>query len=302
MTSGGPDHVTLVAGPRHHPSPAVDTWWWRHAGRVGNLGDAANLVVLAGFGLRPGPISTPRRPDSALLLAVGSVLGDRTVGDRHRRCVVWGSGWRGDALKATTMDNLDVRAVRGPHSAAAVGADASIPLGDPMLLVAHLVPAGPSTTNAVVVPHVSLPAGDVSAPAVGCDTVVSAAVRQRTWRNQLTSRAVVHTIETIAGASFVLAGALHAAIVAQAYGVPWAPWRGVGVDCPAKWDDWAAYLGIELEFVDDRARGERWWADHGSAGTVGDLRALAAAFPYDAVGMQPPAGGVPGWLSQTLPG
>jgi hypothetical protein len=281
------------------------SWWWRHHQRRGNLGDALNLLVLDAFGLtahRSPASEPPKAPDhgsplTPTLLAIGSMVDDRVIADRHARCVVWGSGWRGNPLSDATRALLDVRAVRGPHTAAALGLTGQVPLGDPALLLPRILdpdtlrrtrrPTGrPPVRRAIVVPHVNHISG---APEVGCDVTVTAGVRQTDLWGRFSTTDVVRRVRSIANASFVLAGALHAAVIAQAYGVPWAAWRGPDVDCPAKWDDWAAYLGIELEFAPDRAAGERWWTDHGSTGTVGDLTGLVAAFPYDALGMTAPS-------------
>jgi hypothetical protein len=98
-------------------------------------------------------------------------------------------------------------------------------------------------------------------------------------------------VDRIVASSFVLAGALHAAIIAQAYGIPWAAWAGSKIDCPAKWLDWFDYLGIEGTHVSNRSEGEAWWQRHGLHGKVRPLEPLIAAFPYplpDAKDVAPP--------------
>lgn len=309
MTTAAPDGVALTgpAGRLPGQSASARAWWWRHDQRHGNLGDALNLLVLSAFGRTP----MRRRQQSAAvsadegsrtadpgptLLAIGSMVDDRVIADRHAQCVVWGSGWRGDPISDATRQLLDVRAVRGPHTAAALGLDTSVPMGDPALLLPMLIDiAGHrSARRGILVPHISHISG---APEVGCDQTVTMGVRQAGLTGRFTTRDIVRRVRTIATAGFVLTGALHAAIIAQAYGVPWAAWRGPDVDCPAKWDDWAAYLGVDLQFASDRAAGERWWANHGSTGNVGDLTALVEAFPHDACGLSaPPSSGPPPWL------
>jgi hypothetical protein len=75
----------------------------------------------------------------------------------------------------------------------------------------------------------------------------------------------------IAGAEFVLTGSLHGAILAQAYGIPWAAYDDGYVDAPPKWNDWAAYLGIRIEFIETLSEGRQWWATEGRRGRVQDL-------------------------------
>lgn len=308
MTVAGADGAVLTApGTKHQPATAsARSWWWRHNQRHGNLGDALNLVVLEAFGVTAhrtvsaATASAPTPAPTPTLLAIGSMVSDRVVADRHARCVVWGSGWRGDPVSDVTRDQLDVRAVRGPHTAAALGVTGQVPMGDPALLLPRIIDANARRTSsrsagrALLIPHISHISG---APEVGCDQTVTVGVRQAGITGRFTTTDIVRRVRTIANAGFVLTGALHAAIIAQAYGVPWAPWRGPDVDCPAKWDDWAAYLGIELHFAPDRTAGERWWADHGSAGKVGDLTGLIEAFPYDALKLTAPALPWPGSLA-----
>jgi hypothetical protein len=266
-----------------------------------------NLLVLSAFGLTPvrrrqqsSAVSADKGSRTAqpgpTLLAIGSMVDDRVIADRNARCVVWGSGWRGDPISDATRQLLDVRAVRGPHTAAALGLDATVPMGDPALLLPMLIDiAGHrSARRGILVPHISHISG---APEVGCDQTVTMGVRQAGLIGTFTTTDIVRRVRTIATAGFVLTGSLHAAIIAQAYGVPWAAWLGPDVDCPAKWDDWAAYLGVDLQFASDRAAGERWWANHGSTGEVGDLTDLIQSFPYEAVGMATPHTGLPDWAT-----
>jgi hypothetical protein len=64
-------------------------------------------------------------------------------------------------------------------------------------------------------------------------------------------------INDIATAQFVLAGSLHAAVIACAYGVPFAFWDTGHLDLPFKWRDLAASLNIPVCFVSNLRDGER---------------------------------------------
>jgi hypothetical protein len=79
---------------------------------------------------------------------------------------------------------------------------------------------------------------------------------------------------------FVLTGSLHGAILAQAYGVPWAAYDDGYVDVPEKWYDWADYLRIRIAFVSDLRTGLDWWRATGHCGQLRDTAPLLAAFPY----------------------
>lgn len=93
-------------------------------------------------------------------------------------------------------------------------------------------------------------------------------------------RTAWQVIHRIAGAGFVLTGSLHGAILAQAYGVPWAAYDDGYVDVPEKWSDWAEYLGVRIVFATDFKTGMDWWKMEGHHGTIRNLTALREAFPY----------------------
>ena len=64
-------------------------------------------------------------------------------------------------------------------------------------------------------------------------------------------------LDEIAAADFVLTGSLHGAIVACAYGRPFAFWNSGHIDVPFKWHDFAASVGIPAVFVTTLDEGRR---------------------------------------------
>jgi hypothetical protein len=58
---------------------------------------------------------------------------------------------------------------------------------------------------------------------------------------------------------FVLAGALHAAIVACAYGKPFAFYSGAHIDLPFKWMDFSASINVPTVFARNAEEGRRAW-------------------------------------------
>lgn len=89
-------------------------------------------------------------------------------------------------------------------------------------------------------------------------------------------------IDAIASAHFVMANAMHAAVVALAYGVPFAFWSGSGINISFKWRDLTSAFGLELEFhktfhkaqaAFDAVRPDRAFAEL-------DLSPLLAQTPY----------------------
>ncbi|MBF0543227.1 MAG: hypothetical protein HQM08_02280 [Candidatus Riflebacteria bacterium] len=89
-----------------------------------------------------------------------------------------------------------------------------------------------------------------------------------------------NALQIITGASFVLSGSLHGAIISQVYGIPWAAYNDGYVDVSAKWFDWAAYLGVDIQFVKTLKEGKTWWEKHGKHGRIRSLSPLLRSFPY----------------------
>ncbi|MCC7275581.1 MAG: hypothetical protein IT561_23125, partial [Alphaproteobacteria bacterium] len=77
-----------------------------------------------------------------------------------------------------------------------------------------------------------------------------------------TPGALLAAIDAIRASRFVLAGAMHAAIVAMAYGVPFAFFADGHLDCPAKWTDLAESIGIAPIMVRSHAEGRDAFTRH----------------------------------------
>jgi hypothetical protein len=239
------------------------------------------------------------------LTVVGSLLTRHEIARIGYPLDVWGCGWRGKELSPTGQEDVRFFAVRGPQTAAGLHLSSQIALGDPALLLPHLVPLDVAPHGrTVVIPHFSrLSAMSESQRRLktGCDEVLSPMVlrspRDKTlWRCSLkTAVGLLHrrirygiqihslwsALRRIAGADFVLTGSLHGAILSQTFGVPWAAYHDGYVDTPPKWTDWAAYLGIDIELVQTLRDGRNWWRQSGYRGRVRDLEPLLKSFPYE---------------------
>jgi hypothetical protein len=283
----------------------VRCYYWREDAVVKNLGDYLAAIVLDALGYHcvnrgyPDPqVLNPGR----CLLAIGSVLWERTFERISEPVDVWGCGWRGTPLSAAVMERVQIHAVRGPRTVTGLALPANTPLGDPALLLPQLKAMDiRHHGRTLVVPHF-FRIDQISAlqrcHLTGCDELLSIRVigtsipglrllpRQlagivRAWvQLGIPVRTVWQTIHRIAGAAFVLTGSLHGAILAQAYGVPWAAFDDGYVDVPEKWYDWADYLGIQIRFVSTLAEGAQWWQTEGRNGAIRDLAPLLSAFPY----------------------
>lgn len=182
-------------------------------------------------------------------LAEGILLEDieALVGAGGGRIAYWGCGMR-DEVKpsARTLAKVDIFGVRGPLTRDALELSVDTVLGDPGLLMPvvyrpkqNRLTAG----RAVCVPHFNDPKDDDTLLAQsGADLVVRPKI-------PATLAAVEEFTDMIASARFVLAGALHAAVTATAYDVPFAFMDTGHVDIPFKWRDFAASVNITLHFA-----------------------------------------------------
>lgn len=285
--------------------PQLRGYYWCEQALIGNLGDALAPLILQGLGYdlvtqtdsRAAPLNQGR-----CLLVIGSLLTEYDLRQIAGPVEVWGCGWKGICPPPHLLASLQIYAVRGPHTVAGLHLPPATPLGDPALLLPHLTNLSMAPHHrAVLVPHyhqARLMSVHQRRRLTGCQEVVSPLVIQRHgigrpgWHRQARSLGKAwlrlgvrpstawHAVERIAGAGFVLTGSLHGAILAQAYGVPWAAYDDGYIDAPPKWLDWAAYLGIRLQFVTTVADGQQWWQTEGRRGRVRDLAPLLAAFPY----------------------
>lgn len=177
-------------------------------------------------------------PDVALV-GVGSILHAPLL-PAHRRKLVIGAGVGYPPLpRLTPREDWDVRAVRGPRSAAALGLPASAAVLDPAVLIGDMPQFASSKQGdeTLFVPHWESE-GQRDWPAICARAGVAFA--SPTCDSQ-------DVIRRIARAGRVLAESMHAAIIADAFGTPW---RAVAIGPqvnPTKWLDWAESLKITLE-------------------------------------------------------
>lgn len=240
--------------------------WGRPALRgrpLDNFGDLLGPLIVrelvTELGLRP---ARERRR----LLAIGSVLHFGRPGD-----VVWGAGR--NAKAGAPPDGLDVRAVRGPRTAAdyrdtVVG-------GDPALLLGGLRPdllVDPARrTGVAVVPNLN----------------ELAEVSDR--RAVVSPRApLAQVLRGIARSTLVVGSSLHGVIVAEALGVPARAVRAVAE--PAfKYEDYYLATGRDPDEVVARSV-EEALERGGAPAPVWEPAPLLAAFPAELWGGIPDAG------------
>lgn len=191
------------------------------------------------------------KDDGALLVGVGTVLMDSLPIGRPR--VVIGSGVGYNAIpRDITGSDWRIYSVRGPLTAKLLGLPTDTAIIDPAVLLPRM-PGWQKTgaKDAIFIPHwetAHLPVWRTAATAAGLHFVDP---RQD-------ARFV---IQQIAGASLVIAESMHAAIIADAFRVPWIPVIGTH-RAYFKWNDWAHSLDLTYNplMVGPTAKALKWFA------------------------------------------
>ena len=262
--------------------PALLAIYWRSECPVLNLGDYLTEVLIKAFGYAflgyESAVKEHRLGEfETCLFAVGSLLDSTWCGRVKMKKSVWGSGdWGDPRFTRSHWQDCAIHAVRGPLTVRRLGLPDATPTGDPALLLPLLFPLSRQSD-----------AGVISIPHFHTRSAFSASVLASAGASRLVDIAVsrpdfLSRIQSLVDAEFVLTGSLHGAIIAQAYGRPWALCLPPGVrhDKPGKWEDWFAWLGLEPASCRDYEEGRRWWRAHGSRGTVKDLRPMMRALPF----------------------
>ncbi|WP_456284713.1 polysaccharide pyruvyl transferase family protein [Microbacterium sp. JZ70] len=230
--------------------------------RLNNFGDLIGPIIVerlvAEFGLTE---PTERRR----LVAVGSIMKLTRSGD-----TVWGTGVNGKSMDAGAAPDIDVRAVRGPHTRRALldrGTAVPEVYGDPALLWPRFWPLEEYRRNS------SVPRRAVSVVPNFHD------------RGAMTGPNVIDplqdpftVIEQIAQSDFVCGSSLHGIALAEAFGIP-ARLIEPGAEPAFKYLDYYAGTGRSSY----RAAGSVEEALNlgGERPIDFDAEALVAAFPRD---------------------
>lgn len=235
----------------------LSVFHWRENEPLGNFGDALTLLyqerMFDGTCLfRSGAIHL-----------VGSVIStDRvTRSCRHGyqsndglgRAIFWGCGKKNvDPLPPELARRSIFLGVRGTMTRDALGLSATTPLGDTALLLPQFYTPKPDarTSGKVLwVPHVHHPDPTSKDIPDNFDPVI---MRPDIPNTPADCEAF---IDAIASADFVMANAMHAAVVALAYGTPFAFWGGSYINHPFKWADFASGVGFEMPFASSSTEG-----------------------------------------------
>lgn len=208
-------------------------FYWETA--HGNFGDDLNLwlwdFLLPGF--------REIRPD-VLLVGVGTVL-NRELLPREGRKLVVGSGFGYGTPAEIDPQLWDIRCVRGPATAKALGLDRSLGIIDPAVMLTEMPEFRTLKKNdrQIFVPHWESTHG-------GIWDEVSKVAGLTYVDPRGEAKAVVRQI---AEASLVIAESMHAAIIADAFRVPWVAVTTSSSINRFKWSDWSETVGVTYDPV-----------------------------------------------------
>lgn len=206
--------------------------------KKGNFGDDLNLWLwpeLMGESIHLKPDST--------LVGVGTVLSSRHLPDSGS-IYVFGSGTGyGNVSKEIYKNYKNIQGVRGPLSAKILKLDPSYILADPAILIPDIIPSSfvnSGSKPVIFIPHIeSLELANWEEICNKCNIELVNATDD--------SKAVINKI---ANASLVLAESMHAAIIADAYRIPWIPvWTSKKIS-RFKWCDWALAVGAKVKPIE----------------------------------------------------
>lgn len=201
---------------------------------LGNFGDDLNPVLWRRF--LPGVIDGV---PGTVLIGIGTLLGGEFPDGTRKVVMGAGTGYGPPPRLDATWD---VRFVRGPMTAAALGLPPDRAIADPAILVGDLLPPAPA------------PAVRTTGPVLFIPHHVSARFMQ--WRRVCRLAGLEYADPTgpplrvarqIQSARLVLTEAMHGAIIADALRVPWI---GVAIYPHInrfKWQDWLAAMELVAE-------------------------------------------------------
>ncbi|WP_425093880.1 polysaccharide pyruvyl transferase family protein [Tropicimonas sp. S265A] len=199
-----------------------------------NVGDALNPWLWSRL---LGPLMDDD-PDHAFL-GIGTILVEGYV-KRARKITVFGSGARSRrTLPDFSAAEWDLRFVRGPRTARLTGAAF---VSDPAIVLPRLLPASGARSGLGFVPHFKTRPETVAQ--------VAAALNARVVSPALGVEAFV---QELASCEKVVCEAMHGAIIADAYRIPWAGLRldvayKAGASNVFKWRDWCESIDAPYAF------------------------------------------------------
>jgi succinoglycan biosynthesis protein ExoV len=221
-----------VRATGHTTRPRFTAPWRLHYYRdeFGNFGDDLNPWLW--------PRLLPELLDTASgtsLVGIGTIVNENLPAGPK---IIVGSGvGYGDVPRLT--DDWAIHFVRGPKTARALGLPLSYAITDPAHLITQFIRPVSHGRGTLLIPH------HVSALRANWRRVAAAAGMQ--YVNP--AAGVQRVVEAIRRSALVVTSAMHGAILADAFRVPWIRIREYSHLNDFKWEDWGDSLGVSTEAV-----------------------------------------------------
>lgn len=180
-------------------------------------------------------------------IGIGSILDKRYDSYPHK--IVFGAGARSSSsVPDITNGGWDIRFVRGPNTAKALGLSDKHWISDPAIIapIVHPRPRTPSITDQPVVGFI---------PYFQTDPIYTEMVCNAAGLRHIpVTLSPEQFIYQLAGCTHILTEAMHGAILADAYRIPWIPCRITNHDYEQethlfKWTDWMMSINITSDFL-----------------------------------------------------
>ncbi|MDT8383058.1 MAG: polysaccharide pyruvyl transferase family protein [Gammaproteobacteria bacterium] len=197
----------------------------------GNFGDDLNPIIFNH--LLPNFFDGN---DSTLFLGIGTLINHRIPWSPKK--IVFGSGV-GYGELPTIDDKWHFYCVRGPLSAKLLGLSESTAITDPAILIREIYPKE-AITDATFISF--MPHHDSTELANWKDICKLAGI---TYIDPAFN--VKEVIKTIQHSKLLITEAMHGAIVADAYRIPWVPVVCYQHILPFKWLDWCQSIGVSYK-------------------------------------------------------
>lgn len=244
-------------------------YWTKDKG-VKNLGDYLGEVMLNFANIKLKDQGSPT------YFSIGTYFSSYWWDFNKGVKIAWGGGSCGFDLPKISDQDI-ILAVRGPLTRQWLGLPENTILGDPALLLPRLYQPVDMGCGPILVENFH---NNLQVPATKINIIkkISMKVFDGNWR-------VI--VDKIYSSDFVLANSLHSAIIAHAYGRPWAFYSdgkpGTKVPLELRWKDWFAFIGLseeDLKPAKNLVEAIDWWDGHKNKIKNRSLEGLADCCPW----------------------
>lgn len=230
---------------------------WKSSSGRGNFGDEIGGLLKAFAS--PAGLSTLLAEDTRFFL-LGSVINESWLKETvsqvgAEQVFYWGCGFRGERIAPELLKDVTISGVRGFETQRYLAQHGiqTEAVGDTALLLPLLFDKPTKKGGSIFIPHIlDEKRHFYKAEDLGVDDIIQP--------DTGSEDEVIEMIRRIAGARFVLSGAMHAGIVACAYDVPFAFYGSSRRDSPVKYVDFLSIFGRDLypRFVTNAREGRAW--------------------------------------------